>query len=179
MEQLDILIIAFAFYSFVGWCGEVLYNFLRERRWVNRGLLSGPFFLLYGAGALGPVLLSGPHSGFWQVVAISAVWAAVVEYGGSALLERIGLSYWNYADKPLNLHGRICFESIAIFTAGLTALVFVFHPGVMGMLTHLPAGFSALLAFAFVVYALIDGHRQLQKQLTWHRQTGRVRNLIQ
>lgn len=32
----------FAF-SFLGWCAEVVFAALRERRFVNRGFLNGPF----------------------------------------------------------------------------------------------------------------------------------------
>jgi len=178
MEQFAQLIVAFAFYAFIGWCGEVIYNYLHEHRWVNRGFLSGPFFLLYGIGAIGPVVLCSPHSEFWHVVAIATAWSVIVEYGGSLILERIGLSYWDYSDKPYNLHGRICFESISTFVIGLTALVYIFHPAITGFLAQFSPSLVSLVAALFVIYALIDGHRRLQAQLSWHRQTGRVRNNI-
>jgi uncharacterized membrane protein len=178
MEQLGVLIVAFAFYSFIGWCGEVIYNYLRERRWVNRGFLSGPFFLLYGVGVSVPVILCNVHSAFWTVVSISMLWAAVVEYGGSVILERIGLSYWDYSDKPFNFHGRICLESISTFVIGLVALVYVFHPIVVGYLVQIPPALVSLFTIVFVIYVLIDGSRRLQVQLTWYRHTGRMRNVI-
>lgn len=178
MEYVAQLVVAFAFYSFVGWCGEVVYNFLRERRWVNRGFLSGPFFLLYGIGAIVPVAICGSQSEFWHVVAIATAWSVIVEYGGSVVLEHIGLSYWDYSDKPYNLHGRVCFESISTFVIGLIALVYIFHPVVVGFLAQLSPALVSFAAALFTMYALIDGHRRLRAQLSWYQQTRHVRNHI-
>ncbi len=178
MEYVTQLVIVFALYSFVGWCGEVVYTFLRERRWVNRGFLSGPFFLLYGVGAIVPVILCSPHDNLWQVLAIAMVWSAIVEYGGSLLLEHIGLSYWDYSDKPYNLHGRICLESIGTFVAGILALVYVFNPPIMVALVQSSPTLVSLVSMLFVIYAVADGYRKLQSQLAWHRQTGAIRTHI-
>jgi uncharacterized membrane protein len=178
MEQLSVLVVAFALYSMIGWVGETLYTYWREQRWVNRGFLRGPFFLLYGVGALGPILWCGPEMSLWSVAAFATVWAACVEYGGSVLLERIGLSYWDYADKPYNLRGRICLESISVFVVGLIALVYVFHPVIAHMIGQLSPSLTSLLATIFVVYALADGRHVLRRQLIWHRQTGAVRGIV-
>ena len=178
MERLEILIVSFALYSFVGWCGEVVYTYFRERRWVNRGFLSGPFFLLYGAGAILPVVLFDVESPLWLVAPVVALWSAIVEYGGSWALERIGLSYWSYNDKPFNLHGRICPESILIFTAALVALVYVIHPAIDEVFLRQPEIFTIMLATVFVLYLVVHGRRQLIKQMAWYRRTGQSRQSI-
>ena len=178
MERLEILIVSFALYSFVGWCGEVVYNYFREKRWVNRGFLTGPFFLLYGAGAIVPAALFGENSPLWLVIPVAALWSAIVEYGGSWALGRVGLSYWVYTGKPFNLHGRICLESIAIFTAAIVALVYIIHPAVENVFEQQPAIFTILLAMAFLLYLTVNGRQRLLKQLKWHRRTGETRNSI-
>ncbi len=179
MEQATQLIIAFAFYSFIGWCGEVIYNFVREHRWVNRGFLRGPFCLLYGVGAIGVVALCTTGTPLWATVMVAAIWSIFVEYCGSVVLEHIGLSGWDYSDKPLNLHGRICLESIATFVVGLVALVYVLHPAVAVMLQQLSPTTVKALVVLFVLYVVVDGNRQLKKQLEWHRKTGDVRGSIE
>ena len=49
--------LVFYLYSFAGWCWEVSLYLVKERRFVNRGFLTGPILPIYGFGALS-VLLS-------------------------------------------------------------------------------------------------------------------------
>lgn len=50
-DSLNILF-SFSFFSILGWVLEVVYRSVRDRRFVNPGLLKGPYLILYGAGAL-------------------------------------------------------------------------------------------------------------------------------
>ena len=40
----------FFLYAFLGWCCEVAYAAVLERRFVNRGFLNGPVCPIYGLG---------------------------------------------------------------------------------------------------------------------------------
>ena len=42
----------FYVYSFLGWIFESAYVSFKERKWVNRGFLMGPFLPIYGGGAV-------------------------------------------------------------------------------------------------------------------------------
>ena len=42
----------FFIYSFIGWFFETVYAALRQKHFVNRGLVSGPLCIIYGVGAV-------------------------------------------------------------------------------------------------------------------------------
>ena len=42
----------FFVYAFFGWIWESCYVSVRNKRWVNRGFLNGPFLPIYGFGAI-------------------------------------------------------------------------------------------------------------------------------
>ena len=46
------LFIAFIIYSFLGWVTEVIFAFYKQKKFVNRGFLRGPFCPLYGIGVV-------------------------------------------------------------------------------------------------------------------------------
>ena len=46
----------FLIYSFLGWVLETVIATVRQRKVVNRGLINGPFCIIYGIGA---VLITG------------------------------------------------------------------------------------------------------------------------
>ena len=48
--QIYYLILYFFTYGVLGWCTEVAYAAVKERRFVNRGFLNGPICPIYGVG---------------------------------------------------------------------------------------------------------------------------------
>lgn len=49
----------FFVYGFLGWCTEVAFAAVKERRFVNRGFLSGPICPVYGFGVVSVAVLLG------------------------------------------------------------------------------------------------------------------------
>ena len=54
------IFINFFLYSFIGWCAEVAFAALKERKFVNRGFLNGPLCPVYGIGVTAVVMLMHP-----------------------------------------------------------------------------------------------------------------------
>lgn len=52
MEDILHLILLFFFYSFLGWCMEVVLKYIQLHRFVNRGFYTGPVYPIYGYGAI-------------------------------------------------------------------------------------------------------------------------------
>ena len=42
----------FFIYAILGWCAEVAFAAVKERKFVNRGFLNGPLCPIYGAGVV-------------------------------------------------------------------------------------------------------------------------------
>lgn len=98
-------------YAFVGVLVEGVFFAFCERTLESRtGLLYLPLRPLYGVGGCAFALLLRPVVA--QPVAVfvlGAVVATVVEYVASLLTDRaFGAVSWDYRDKALNLHGRVC-----------------------------------------------------------------------
>ena len=75
------LIYFFAFYSFAGWCVEVLYYFKNEHKFVNRGFLHGPFCPIYGCGAVSLVVfLDNYKNNIFILFFLAVLLTSVLEY---------------------------------------------------------------------------------------------------
>lgn len=111
------LFFIFIFYSFSGWVVETVRVSLREKKFVNRGFLLGPYCPVYGLGAtcldlmLGR-LISRPILYFF----LSMLIAALIEYLTSFIMEKVfHARWWDYSDRALNINGRICLENLLQF----------------------------------------------------------------
>ena len=131
----DYYVLLFFLVSFFGWGWEVVLYLVREERFVNRGILSGPWLPIYGAGGLflyllfSNPLLVGLLSGRRQadgrirkpisVFLISMTVCSVLEYMAGSLLEKAwGVKWWDYSGMPFNLNGHICLMSCLMFGIG-------------------------------------------------------------
>lgn len=176
MYDIALMVIYFAFYALFGYVGEVIFVRVTEGKWVDRSLLDGPFFLLYGVGALLPITIFTNHSPVWQVVVVSAVYSGVVEYVGSILYEKIGLKLWDYDGKIGNIRGRVCLASIFTFIVTALVIIYFIQPWLSGVVTRLQSPAVIVMAAAFILYVTINGHKKLRGQIMHYRKTGKVSN---
>ncbi len=113
----------FFVYSFLGWVLETVTATLRQRKFSNRGLVNGPFCVMYGITA---VLISvglQELTGFWLFL-FSMVYATVIEWIGGHLIEKAFKErWWDYSDVKWNLDGYICFPTS--FVWGILGFVIV------------------------------------------------------
>lgn len=83
------LFLWFLFYSFCGWVYESILVSILERRPVNRGFLNGPLCPIYGAGAVGAVVVLGQVHNPLVVFLLSMVGASILEYVTSWVMEAL------------------------------------------------------------------------------------------
>lgn len=110
--ETDILTIffAFVFFSVLGWFLEVAYRSLNAKRFVNPGLLKGPYLILYGAGSL--ILIGSIHLLADSSIMVKALFYFVTITGFeliSALLsyKLFGIRLWNYSDLRFQYKGHV------------------------------------------------------------------------
>lgn len=128
----DRYVIYFFVYAVAGWCGEVIYCSIPQKRFVNRGFLYGPYLPIYGFGGVVvhlAVSQSGvsfiPENNPLLVFLGTMVMASVIEYVGSWLLEKcFGVKLWDYSSHRFNINGRVCLLNSTIF--GLAGLVLTY-----------------------------------------------------
>ena len=120
------LVIMFFIYSGFGWVWEVVYYYMLQGHYINRGVLHGPWLPIYGAGGIAILIFLFPlrHSPVKHFFATMALCGAL-EYGTSVVLEyAFGAEWWNYDGFFLNINGRICAEGLLVF--GMAGLAFIY-----------------------------------------------------
>ena len=145
VENILHLILMFSFYSFLGWCMEVVLKYIQLHRFVNRGFYTGPVCPIYGSGAVLITLvvqwLSPLESAVGTTFAISFLLCGALEYFTSLVMEkRFHARWWDYSQKPMNLHGRVWIGNLVLFGLGGVAVVHLMNPVLLASL----AGFSVV-----------------------------------
>ena len=125
------ILVCFFFMCFVGWIWEVSLSMISYGKFVNRGVLHGPWIPIYGFGCVLILLLlkrfrMRPKVEFSMAVLL----CGCIEYFTGFFLELThnGQKWWDYTGYFLNLHGRICAEGLLVFGIGGMAFVYVVAP---------------------------------------------------
>lgn len=124
------LVVMFFLFSFMGWFWEVCFHLVEEGRFVNRGVLHGPWIPIYGTGGVMIlILLNKLRSRPVIEFIVSVVMCGVVEYfTGVALEELHGERWWDYSGYFLNINGRVCAEGLLVFGVAGVLVVYVIAP---------------------------------------------------
>lgn len=176
MDALWYYVVVFTVYSVLGWALDTAYTRVREGHWAKRGFHHGPFYMLYGWGALVSLLLFNEYSPAYIVIPAALLYSGIIEYTGSVVLEKIGLTYWDYSKNVLNLNGRICLESISLFTVGIMAILYVFHPFLQDWLSDVPHVVIMLTGVLAFLYLFVWGAVRIVIQYRYYQRHKVIRN---
>lgn len=158
MYELSMLFLYFIIYAFLGWCAEVAVTAVKQRRFVNRGVMNGPIVPLYGLMAtLAGVFLEPEENNLLVFVLGAVVLCAAVEVVAGVILERqFDRRWWDYSDRPMNLKGYICLESSLIKGVLVALAVRFLTPVLHWGLSFLPAIALQILALVLAVVLAVD-----------------------
>jgi uncharacterized membrane protein len=150
----------FLIYSFYGVIVEMIFCYAREYKGVVEsrcGLLYLPLSPIYGLGgiAISLVLVEWVSNPFYLFFA-SLVICTTLEYIASFLMEKIfGSVFWDYSNKPLNLHGRICLEFATYWGFLGLLLIYVLDPTTIDFVNSFPRpGADYVLTVLLVITGL-------------------------
>lgn len=135
----------------LGWVIELIFRRIVHGKWVNPGILIGPYLPIYGFGlALMTaiyVLLkdASPHPVI--VILLMGAMMTLIELIGGEIGLKNHVRLWDYSDRWLNYKGLICPLFSAIWTAVGAIYYFFLANQVMGALHW----FSENLAFSFIL----------------------------
>ena len=80
----------FFIYGILGWCAEVAFAAVKERRFVNRGFLNGPICPIYGVGVVMVVVFLEPFEDQWLLLYLaSAVLVTLIEGMTGYVLDKL------------------------------------------------------------------------------------------
>ncbi len=130
----------FYIYSFLGWCYESVYVSIKQKRWVNRGFLRGPFLPLYGSGAIMMLIVSTPfRDNLLFTFLAGCIGATALEYVTGVTMEGLfKVRYWDYTGRRFNFRGHICLAATLAWGAFTILLTNVIHKPVEKMVFSMP-----------------------------------------
>lgn len=107
----------FLIYSILGWCMEISLCIFRDKKFVNRGFMIGPYCPIYGCGSILLTVFLSKLTEFPVGLFCSAiVICGTLEYFTSFVMEKIfNARWWDYSRKKFNINGRVCLETIIPF----------------------------------------------------------------
>lgn len=151
-------ILLFYIYCFLGWCVESTIVSVRERRFINRGFLNGPFLPIYGTGAILILFVSLPLIDNPILVYLAGlVSTTILEYFTGWFMESLfKIKYWDYTEDKFNYKGRICLVS-SLFWGVLTLLVvYIIHVPISNIIVHIDHNITVVLSILSSILFLID-----------------------
>lgn len=151
-------ILFFFFYCFLGWIWESCYVSVKQREWINRGFLHGPFLPIYGFGAIVVLWLTLPvRDNPVLVFLLGLLGADILEYcTGTAMEAMFHVRYWDYSDKPFNLNGHICLYGALLWGIFSVALIEIIHPPVERLILSIPAVIADPLSMTGIALFAVD-----------------------
>ncbi len=148
----------FYFYCFCGWVFESTYVSVKERHFVNRGFMHGPFLPLYGSGAIMMLVVSRPFTDnlFFTFIA-GCVGATVLEYVTGVWMEALfKVRYWDYSDQKFNFKGYICLSSTLVWGVLTILMTRVIHNYVECLVFLIPTEILSVVVTVLSVYIGVD-----------------------
>ena len=166
------LLLYFFIYSFLGWCTEVAYATVKERRFVNRGFLNGPWCPIYGVGVSAVVtLLDGFRDSLLLLYLSSLVLVTLIEGMTGVIMDKIfHHKWWDYTGLPLNIGGYVCLLFSVVWGVACVVIVKAVHPLVGDLCALIPLGAGILILSVLSAALAADLTVTVGGILRWNRQ---------
>ena len=148
----------FLIYSFIGWIIEAAVGTIRNKSFTNRGFSTGPFCLVYGAGAaLMSVTLQELLNNLFLLFIGCAIQATAVEWITGKTLERLNRHKWcDYSDKRWNFDGYICLQYTVLW--GILGVICLKYGNslLFSLYSRIPEPVTTIIVWVLMGYVLLD-----------------------
>lgn len=156
--QLEYYFLLFFISAVLGWLMEVTCKLFEFRRFINRGMLIGPYCPIYGFGsvlltaALSPIS-DQPVQAFLMAIAL----CGGLEYLTSYLLEKLfHARWWDYSKRRFNINGRVCANTLIPFGVLGLAMIYVVKPFLFGLFAQISQTALDIVCGALLALILTD-----------------------
>ena len=158
IREIEMYIVLFFIYSLAGWLIEIIPATIREKKFVDRGFLVGPYCPIYGCGVILITLLLQKYADDVVVIFfLSVIICGTLEYLTSYIMEKIFKArWWDYSNNKFNINGRICLETLVPFGIGGVLVLFVFNPFLEKIINLIPDLALNIVTGVLCVLFLID-----------------------
>lgn len=151
-------LVYFYFYCIAGWIFESGNVSVRQKKWVNRGFMKGPWLPLYGSGALVILLSTLPfEQNPIAVYFVSAISATILEYiTGVVMLKLFKVRYWDYRYRKIQFQGHICLVSTIVWGFLGLLMVYIIHPPVVKLVGSWNSEVVSIITFLITICIVYD-----------------------
>lgn len=103
--------------SFIGWILETIVAAMKQKKFVNRGVVNTPFCVLYGISTVFVTIFCQELDGIWLYIG-SVIVVTLFEWTAGHIIEKIcHEKWWDYSDIKLNIDGYICLPISLLYGA--------------------------------------------------------------
>lgn len=157
-ENLITICALWLIYGFFGFIVETIYCSIGQRKFVERGFLTGPIIPIYAFGAMIILYVLEPVSDNMLLVFIfGVILTSILEYIGSYLMEKLfNLKLWDYSKQFMNINGRVCLKNSTLFGLLSVALIFYINPPILNGLHNMNQSLLTALTVILMVVTAID-----------------------
>lgn len=159
------IVFIFMIYVIVGWLWETSFVSFKEKKFINRGFLKGPYIPIYGFAFITLVLSIEIFNNLnvnpllliliqiLYICLVSAIW----EYLTSYILETIfHTRWWDYSYRKFNIHGRIAVDYTILFGIGGYLLWKFTIPAIESIYYQLSSVTTNIIIYVFLLTITID-----------------------
>ena len=158
LQNVELYILLFFVYSFLGWFMESIGGIFVVKKYVNRGFLIGPYCPVYGTGVvLITLLLNNSTDNCISLFINVMVICGVLEYLTGYLMEKIFKArWWDYSDNRFNINGRVCLETLVPFSIMGTLFLYVINPILINLFVSAPDILIHIITWVLFFIIIID-----------------------
>ena len=156
--QLEYYFLLFFISAVLGWMMEVTCKLFEFKRFINRGMLIGPYCPIYGFGSVLITAVLSPISEQPALVFIMAmVLCGTLEYVTSYVMEKLfHARWWDYSQKRFNLNGRVCANTLIPFGLLGLGIIYGVKPFLFGLFAMIPQTAMDILCGVLTAIILTD-----------------------
>ena len=173
------MLFLFMVYVLIGWIWEPPYVSIKEKRFINRGFLKGPYIPIYGFAFLTIVysmkIFENMSNSIFTIlvqIAFICVVSAIWEYFTSLGLEVVFKTrWWDYSNRKFNIDGRIALDYTVLFGIGGFLVWRFVNPVFENMYGSLSYNTLLIIVITFYSIFMIDN-------LFTFRDMFKLRNII-
>jgi len=150
---------SFTLFSMLGWVVEVVYRSTRDKRFVNPGLLKGPYLILYGTAALvlmACVSLIHEYNIFVKILCYFLITTGLELISGFNAQHFFNVRLWDYSDEPFQFKGHICLKFSIYWTVLAFAFEYLVLPAYHSLINCLPLSVRGVFGATGVLIMLMD-----------------------
>lgn len=143
-------------YSFLGWMYETIAAAIKEKRFVNKGLVNLPFCLLYGIAAVFITIFGRELQGVWLYIG-SVVMIIAFRWVAGNLIEKIyHENWWDYSDRRWHIGTYVSIIDSALWGAVSVVMMRWGNPLLIELFRKIPVLLRVILLWGLLILLTLD-----------------------